>query len=144
MPDWTLETTAAPQPSDIDVLERGLHDFNLAQLGPEVIYNYARLAAYARDPSGVIIGGIHGELVWEWLYIRTLWVDEAWRGHGIGSNLLTAIEREAVARGIHQAHLETTDFQAIGFYRRHGYTIFGQIEGKPAGHTWYFIQKCLV
>ena len=30
-----------------------------------------------------------------------------------------------------------TIFQAIDFYLNRGYTLFGELEGKPAGSTWY-------
>jgi GNAT superfamily N-acetyltransferase len=120
-----------------------LHEHNLAHLGAEVLNDYHRLAVVARDETGEVIGGIHGELVWEWLYIQSLWVDESHRGRGIGARLLAAIEAAAVAKGFTRSHLETTDFQALEFYLRHGYEVFGKLEGKPAGATWYYIKKDL-
>lgn len=143
-PSWTLETTTTPSPNDIEALHVGLRAYNLAQLGPDAFNNYEEIAIYARAGDGSILGGIHGELMWEWLYIRTFWVAEEQRHQGIGSQLLQAIEQAARARGIGHAHLETTSFQALDFYQRHGYNVFGQIENKPAGHTWYFLQKAPV
>jgi hypothetical protein len=42
---------------------------------------------------------------------------------------------------IDNIHLETTSFQALDFYLKNGYEVFGQLEGKPAGHTWYYLKK---
>lgn len=137
------QTIFEPEPEDLRAIEQGLHAYNLAHLGAEVLYDYHRLAVVARDERGEVIGGIHGELVWEWLYIQSLWVDEGRRGQGIGSRLLATIEAAAVAKGFFRSHLETTDFQALDFYLRHGYEVFGRLEGKPAGVTWYYIKKDL-
>jgi GNAT superfamily N-acetyltransferase len=132
-----------PPAEDVDAVERGLHAFNLAQLGEDVIYDYHRLAVIARDEHGEIVGGIHGELCWEWLHIDAMWVAEQQRGRGIGARLLAAIEEAALSKGFSKAHLETTDFQALGFYVKHGYEVFGRLEGKPAGHSWYYVKKDL-
>lgn len=122
-------------------IEEGLHAFNLACLGEEVIRNYHRVAVVARDGRGQIVGGVYGELCWDWLYIRTMWVAGKHRGQGIGSRLLAEIEAGALSTGIGRAHLETTDFQALSFYVKNGYVVFGELEGKPAGHTWYYLKK---
>lgn len=141
----TLQYDVAVNPPSelLDAIERGLHHFNVAFLGEEVIRDYERLAVVARDVTGEIIGGVHGELCWDWLYVKTMWVGQGHRCQGIGTTLLTEIEMEALSRGIARAHLETTDFQALGFYVKNGYEVFGQLEGKPTGYTWYYLKKQL-
>ena len=138
------ESAFAPSDEIISAIDHGLHRHNVAHLGKEVIDNYAHVAVVARDEEGEIVGGIHGDLVWDWLYIRTLWVDEAYRGEGIGTQLLEQIEAIAISKGFYHSHLETTDFQALAFYRKNGYTTFGQLEDKPKGTTWYYIKKNLI
>ena len=32
-------------------------------------------------------------------------------------------------------------FQALGFYQKRGYTVAGQLDGYPPGHTKYFLRK---
>lgn len=127
----------------IEPLESGLHEYNLAHLGEEVIYRYHRVAVLAYGPEGRVAGGIHGEMFWDWLYIHTMWVEDRLRGQGIGTQLLERIERAATEKGFYGSHVETTDFQALEFYRRNGYEIFGVLEGKPAGHNWYYLKKQL-
>jgi ribosomal protein S18 acetylase RimI-like enzyme len=132
-----------PTPEDLRAIDRGLHEYNVAHLGQEVVLNYQRVAVLACDEQGDVMGGIHGGLVWEWLHIQSLWVAEGHRGRGIGSSLVASIERTAISRGFFHSHLETTDFQALGFYLKNGYEIFGELEGKPAGATWYYLKKDL-
>ena len=38
-------------------------------------------------------------------------------------------------------YVDAFSFQARPFYERLGYTIFGQIDDYPAGHTRFFLQK---
>ena len=50
------------------------------------------------DPSGGIEGGLIGHSVWDWLYIRYLWVKDTRRGGGFGMRLMQAAETEATKR----------------------------------------------
>ncbi len=119
-----------------------------AIIGGLVAYNDAAAASGAhRELSvvaraeGEIVGGLLGWTNWSWLFIAQLWVAEAARGCGIGGQLVAAAEREAIGRGCRHAHLDTFGFQALPFYQRVGYQIFGQLEDYPAGETRYFLQK---
>lgn len=127
-----------PQGEALGAISRGLYEHNTACIGQR---RYDKGAIYARDDQGRVIGGIYFDLIWEWLHIEWLWVDEAHRDRGIGAELLRRAEAVAVERGITRSHLETTSFQAPGFYRKQGYVVFGELEGKPEGHTWYYMKK---
>jgi ribosomal protein S18 acetylase RimI-like enzyme len=72
-----------------------------------------------------------------------LWLDEDYRGRGLGSDLLRQAERQAVARGCRRACLSSFSFQAPDFYLRQGYEIFGQLEDYPDGETLFFLRKVL-
>jgi ribosomal protein S18 acetylase RimI-like enzyme len=134
----TYETLIDPPYDALEPLRRGLDLHNRRFVGD---YSYEKLAILAYDSAGDVIGGAEGDLLWDWLHIQTLWVDTKLHGQGIGSGLLRQLEAGAAARGVTRAHLETTSFQARGFYERHGYAVFGVLEGKPAGHTWYYMKK---
>jgi GNAT superfamily N-acetyltransferase len=140
-PMVTYQTLLDPDAAALRPIDAGLHRHNLHHLGAATLSRYRRLAVTARDADGAFLGGVHGEVVWEWLYIHALWVAEAARGRGIGARLLAQLEAAARGEGAVGGHLETTEFQALDFYLKAGYTIFGELEGKPAGHTWYFLQK---
>lgn len=140
-PELTYETSLDPSSEVLEPIERGLHEYNLSVLGPEVIYNYAKIAITARDEQHNVAGGIIGEFVWGWLHIQTLWVSPEQRGKDIGTRLLGEIEQAARQRGVQQATLETTSFQARDFYLKNGFEVVGAVEGKPKGHTWYYLKK---
>ena len=52
-------------------------------------------------------------------------------------------EAEAIRRGCKNAHLDTLSFQALDFYKKYGYTVFGQLDGLPPGHSRYYLRKTL-
>jgi GNAT superfamily N-acetyltransferase len=140
---WTLAATIQPDQADIAAVDRGLQIHNRAHLGEGMADHFRRLAVFARDDGGIIVGGVHGWFFWEWLHVDTLWVADTLRGQGLGSALIQAIEALAVEQAATGIHLETTDFQALPFYQKLGYTVFGELPDKPAGHTWYYLQKRL-
>jgi GNAT superfamily N-acetyltransferase len=62
---------------------------------------------------------------------------------GLGSRLMADAEQEALRRGCDSAHLMTGSFNALPFYQKRGYTIFGELSDMPPGHTQYFMCKKL-
>jgi ribosomal protein S18 acetylase RimI-like enzyme len=91
--------------------------------------------------NGEIVGGLLGYTHWNWLFVTHLWVADTFRRRGLGRSLMRAAEQEARSRGCLHAHCDTYDFQALSFYQKLGYHIFGQLEDYPAGHTRYFLHK---
>jgi GNAT superfamily N-acetyltransferase len=77
------------------------------------------------------------------LFIRTLWIDERFRGNGHGKALIESIEGEARRFGAVRSYLDTLSVQAPDFYRDCGYETFGTIEGYPGGVTRYWFTKAL-
>lgn len=125
---------------DRDSVHDGLRAFN-RQNSPSP--NWQPLTVLARDGEGMVRGGLLGETGWEWLHVEILWVDEAYRGQGYGTALLAAAENEARIRGCRAVHLSTFDFQALPFYQRYGYSVFGVLEDYPPGSRLSFLQKRL-
>ena len=72
-----------------------------------------------------------------------MWIKEEFRGRGFGHQLLTLAEQEARQRGAEYAYLDTFSFQAPGFYKKHGYEVFGELNNFPPGHRRYFLSKQL-
>jgi GNAT superfamily N-acetyltransferase len=94
--------------------------------------NHERLAVFASH-EGELVGGASGHTHWDWLFVSHLWVDEAHRHQRLGSTLMDEIEQAAARRGARAVHLDTYDFQALGFYQARGYRIFDQLDDyRPA------------
>jgi GNAT superfamily N-acetyltransferase len=128
-----------PPVEDLRRVWDGLVEFNFSQTGVEG----KLISVFLRNEQRQIIGGAHGWTAYGWLHIRALWLREDQRHKGWGTRVLHATEAEAIKRGCRYSYLETFSFQALGFYQKNGYRIFGEL-GKVAGdHRWYFLRKDL-
>ncbi|MGA8869494.1 MAG: N-acetyltransferase [Candidatus Acidiferrales bacterium] len=82
----------------------------------------------------------------DWGYIITIDVLEAYRRHGLGSQLLAEAERRLAANGAREIALDTAvnNAAAIAFWQRHGYRILGTRKGYyPGGVDAYAMAKKL-
>ena len=59
------------------------------------------------------------------------------------ARLLGSAEDEARRRGCGHSHLYSYSFQAPGFYVKHGYAIYGALEGYPPGEKRVLLRKKL-
>jgi GNAT superfamily N-acetyltransferase len=135
----TLSIEDQPDPAQRRAILDGLIAFN-RQHAPDD--NYRPLTIFLRNYER-IVGGLLGETYWGWLHIDILWIEEGYRRQGYGEQLLAMAEAEALRRDCPCVHLDTLSFQALPFYERNGYTIFGTLPDHPVGHTRYFLQKRL-
>jgi GNAT superfamily N-acetyltransferase len=126
-----------PKDELIEKIDEGLTQFNLEKLGG---WECHHIAVVARK-GGKVIGGIFGTAMWDWFEIDQLWVDASERHKGIGSQLLQVLEGAAVTKGFTRSHIRTGDWQALTFYEKYGYAVFGELEDYPQGHTTYFLKK---
>ena len=134
----TIETSQDETPAAV---LRGLTAHNQSRVGSR---NTKPLALSLRDDSGAIVGGLLGELKWEWLYVDLVWIDEAHRGAGFGEVLMRQAEQEARDYGAKGVFLATMSIQAPNFYPRLGYRECGRMEGYPvAGQTLHHFTKAL-
>ncbi len=130
----------APADADVEVLPNGLEAFNESRWPGH--QPWRPLAVFARDGER-IVAGLAGETYSGWLFIRYLWVSNSLRGKGIGRELMGGAEARALERGSHSAWVDTFSFQALGFYRKLGYEVFGELDYPPE-HKRFFLQKRLV
>ena len=78
-----------------------------------------------------------------WLEIEYLFVKEELRRQGIGSKLLQQAETEAKNRNCRFAFVNTYQFQAPDFYKRHGYKEVFTLQDYPYIGQRYYYQKDL-
>jgi len=132
----------------IDTLDSELVSFLDAKIAK---FNWARwevserkaIAVKLADENGAIIAGAAGRTFGDWLMINTLWVSEVLRGQQVGSKLLQKIEMAAQARGCNKALLDTLNFQAMPFYKKHGYQVQWTQENYPKTGCKYYMVKQL-
>lgn len=95
------------------------------------------------SPRGKIVGGLIADTYWGWLDIDDFWIEDKYRGIGLGKNMLETAEKEALTRGCKHVQLKTFSFQARGFYEKCGYQIVGELRDYPPGQSLYWMRKIL-
>ena len=93
--------------------------------------------------GGQVVGGIEGHSSWNWMFIKMIAIQEKYRRHGYGLQLLNKAENEAIKRKCTGIYLVTTSFQAPDFYQKAGYEEFGRLENYLPGHQMILFKKKL-
>ena len=117
--------------------------FNHTRVGPESVLRLGLLLREGGAEDGKIEGGVLAWSWYGWMHIGFVYLPEALRGAGLGRRLLQRTEAIARARGCHGMWLDTFSFQARGFYEKLGFSVFGEIEDYPPGHSRIFLKKRL-
>jgi len=138
-PGCRLSLEDRPDAEDCAAINTALGEYNKPFL---IDPGFARFAVFVRDETGAIRGGLDAFAYAGWLFVRTLWIEDALRGRGVGRELIARAEERALAVGCHSVYLDTFSFQAPGFYQKLGYQVFGTLD-YPPGHQRYFLQKRL-
>ncbi len=125
--DWhTAGTLLSP---DAEIIDNGLERSN--QLTAPL--NLVRPILCTVRKDGALLGGARGRMWGTAAELQQLWVTEAQRGQGIGSELVRRFEAFASERGCRTFYLETFSFQAPTLYKRLGYKQAAGIDGFPDG-----------
>lgn len=133
-----------PTREDEEAIDDELMVYNLKAIPPAQKEPFVKICRCAKDKNGTLMGGILACMVlWNVLYVETVWVSEKCRGNGVASALLKEVEEEAAKQGCYIAQLDTFDFQARGFYEKRGYQVFGTLPDVPRGHERYYMYKKL-
>lgn len=119
---------------------KGLSAYNTAKAGKP---GYKRFAVSVRDDGDTIRGGIVAYTIWNWCFVEMLWLDEAARSGGLGTELLQRAEKRAARLGARHVYLDTFSFQGDGFYQRLGYEVFGELTDFPPGERRIWLKKDL-
>ncbi|MGA7796706.1 MAG: GNAT family N-acetyltransferase [Candidatus Acidiferrales bacterium] len=88
-----------------------------------------------------IVGGLIGKVFWNWLYADLVWVEEEFRGPGIGTNVMKRAEERAMDMKLTGIYLWTENWQAPAFYSRLGYKQFVEFRDFPPGHSRFGFHK---
>lgn len=138
-----IEVEQNPKQSDLKTISLGLQSHNEKHIGDAASEEELTFTVFARNDKGEVIGGIRAVAEWDWLNIELTWVDETFRNMQIGKQLLEKAEAFAIENNVLNVSLETGSFQALEFYEKQGYEIFGTLDDYPKGHTMYYMKKSL-
>lgn len=127
-----------PSKATLDVIDKGLDTHN-AKFSPE---HFEEFVTALKTPEGEVKGGVYAIAWAEMLFMKWVWIDEAFRGQGRGRALMAAAEAEGRRRGCKAVWLDTFEFQARPFYEKLGYRHFGTLD-YPMGFKRFFLQKPL-
>lgn len=115
----------------------------LIEYNAKYITDYEDISFCYKNESNEIVGGIAGSRDNECITIDYFWIDEEFRGKGIGSKLLEKLELIAKEKKSKVINLSTFDFQAPEFYKKQGYELFGKLDNCINGHSQYFFRKII-
>ena len=135
-----LEILDDPEQELLDFLNQRIAEFNWAHWE---VSERLPIAVQLKNDQGEVIAGAAGRTFGDWLLLNTLWVSEELRGQDVGSQLLSEIENAAKTRGCVKCLLDTLNFQAMPFYKKHGYEVQWVQEGYPKEGCKYFMVKQL-
>lgn len=136
-----IELTHNPTEEQRQAILQPLIEYNDAQTGGSKSEPFALMV---KDQNGEILGGLYGRMIFRWMFIELLSVPEQGRGQGIGSKLMAQAEALAREKNCYGVWLDTFDFQAPEFYKKLGFSQFGEIVDYPPGHKRHFFQKRLI
>ena len=109
----------------------------------------SRVGAVALD-GGAFVGCALAELYRvdgrppRWAYLAELFVEAPYRTRGLGRGLLSAVEGAAAQAGARHIWTRTAEYEAPGFYARHGYRVTHTLQSwYPSGHGNVVLRKPL-
>ncbi|GAC1685159.1 MAG: GNAT family N-acetyltransferase [Gemmatimonadaceae bacterium] len=138
--DPLIAVEERPADADADVVLKGLRAFNVSVIGDPY---ETPIGVFVRDEQGRVVGGLLGTAKWRWLYVSKLWLPESRRGRGEGARLMAAAECWARERDCLGIFLDTFEYQALPFYQKLGFDLYGTLEGYPPGYRQFYLRKLL-
>ena len=131
------------QPESRAAIVNGLIAFNRSQT-PDFTGPMATIGLTLTDPeTGAVDGGLTARITFSRMFVELLFVPERLRGQGFGRKLMERAEAVAREHGCVGIWLDTYSFQAPEFYKKLGFSVFGEIADYPPGSSRYFLHKQL-
>ena len=75
--------------------------------------------------------------------VWSIWVDEKYRGQGLGTALIKHYEKKAKENGANTVVIEQVYDWNVDFFLKVGYKVAGVMKDFPKGHSYYVLQKFL-
>jgi len=126
---------------EAEYLREQLREYNLRVAPPVQDYISKNVELVLEDENKKLYGGLIGKIYRACLFIDILWVSESNRGVGYGKNLLQRAESIAKEESCTFIHLDTFGFQALEFYQKTGFKIYGVLDLYSDGVKRYYLKK---
>ncbi|MEH6943773.1 GNAT family N-acetyltransferase [Bacillus sp. JJ722] len=120
-----------------------IYKFNLKHFPVDLGGRYEEINLFLKDENGIVRGGILSEVCWNWLELYTFIIDEDLRKSGYGTTLLLELEKIALEKKCDFIKVDTLSFQALEFYKKNGYRVFGSIDNVGRDYKHYYLKKDL-
>ncbi|MBN2007203.1 MAG: GNAT family N-acetyltransferase [Anaerolineae bacterium] len=126
---------------EMDVVHGGLGRHVDEQIGDK--QNGIGIKLAIRDAAGNCVGGLLAFTTIRNLLFEHLWLDERYRGLGLGKKLILEAEKIAEENGCIAALVYALSFQSPEFFRKMGYQVFGVSDEYPDPVKEYYLIKRL-
>lgn len=130
-----METIRPNVQGDNDRIHQKLRQYNR-----KFIHNFKDYSFHI-EQDGVMVAGIVASSTMDTLEVEFLFVEEAYRGRGLGQQLLEHVEKLARQEGLRRILLNTYSFQAPGFYQKLGYQQIAEIAPCFGDFCQYFFVR---
>lgn len=99
--------------------------------------------AFVANENRCFIGAIVVELFWGALHIKYVYVDDNYRGKGVGRELMEYALKYGKLKKCPFVFVETMSFQALDFYRKAGFELEFTRPGYKYGTSFHYLRKSL-
>lgn len=139
----SLHITREFNKKDKQYIDDELYKFNLKHFPEDLAGRYEEINLFIKDENSIVRGGILAEACWNWLEIHTFMIDEDMRKSGFGTKLLLELEKIALEKECDFIKVDTLSFQALDFYEKNGYQVFGSLDNVGRDYKHYYLKKDL-
>lgn len=137
----SLHITKELNSKDKQYINDELYFFNLKHFPKDLGGRYEEICLFLKDDNGTVRGGVLSEICWNWLEIHNFMLDEEIRKSGYGTKLLLELEKIALEKECDFIKVDTLSFQALDFYKKNGYQVFGSIDNVGREFKHYYLKK---
>jgi ribosomal protein S18 acetylase RimI-like enzyme len=99
--------------------------------------------SFVASNKGAFVGAVVVELFWGALHVKYVYVEEEYRGQGIGKYLMELAISYAKNCNCPFAFVETMSFQALEFYQNMGFTLEFTRTGYKHGTSFHYLRMNL-
>ncbi|MCY7293852.1 GNAT family N-acetyltransferase [Alteromonas sp. a30] len=136
-----IESGRCPNPPSEHPLE-----FKITQMETQALGHYdIEYGGYINlfDEENHLVGGLQLQRRWQMCKLFAFWLEEQYRGMGLGKYLLAEAESLAQLMGANHLMLETSTLHHYAFYLAQGFEVISALDNVIPGHDFYIMRKSI-